>query len=120
MQRDILFLLKPDFTDGQTNSSGEAIRFFCPDCLLVEGALSVFPQLRQHVDIRYVDFARPRQAIVALLGEAHQGCPVLVLAPGRTPPNGVVVGQVGDTSFIADGKGITRYWAERFSTSLPH
>lgn len=76
MERDVLFLLRPDFRDA---AQGEQ-PFFCPDSALVEGLLSFYPQLRQQLDVRYVDFPRPRPAIVALLGEQHQNCPVLVVA----------------------------------------
>ena len=65
MERDVLFLLRPDFRDA---AQGEQ-PFFCPDSALVEGLLSFYPQLRQRLDVRYVDFPRPRPAIVALLGE---------------------------------------------------
>ena len=39
------------------------------------------------LDVRYVDFPRPRMEILSLIGEANQSCPVLVIADG--PPPGV-------------------------------
>ncbi len=48
------------------------------DCAPIEGLLACYPGLREHLDIRYVNFARPRQAMVDLVGEAHQGCPTLL------------------------------------------
>ena len=67
MERDTLFLLKEAFVDG----GGQP--YFCPDCATVNGVLSYFPALRHDLDVRYVDFQRPRSEIVALLDEAHQG-----------------------------------------------
>lgn len=79
MSRDILFLLHPRFLSEQ----GE--RQFCPDCMIVEGVLACFPDLRTRLDVRYVDFPRPRQDIVDLVGAAKQGCPMLIRQGGDGP-----------------------------------
>ncbi len=79
MDRDVLFLLKEAFNDGTGRP------YFCPDCAYVNGVLSYFPTLRHHLDIRYVDFQKPRQMIVDMIGLEHQGCPVLILA--KPPPS---------------------------------
>ncbi len=77
MKRDVLYLLKEAFPDGG------GLPYFCPDCAYINGVLSYFPSLRHRLDIRYVDFPRPRQEIVDLIGLEHQGCPVLILS---SPP----------------------------------
>lgn len=74
-----LFLLKPDFQDINRNAD---VKYFCPPCALIEGVLSFYPQLRNQLEVTYVDFVRPRPAIIALIGEANQSCPVLVLEDG--------------------------------------
>lgn len=74
-----LFLLKPDFQD--INRKADA-KYFCPPCALIEGVLSFYPRLRNELEITYVDFVRPRPAIIELIGEANQSCPVLVLDDG--------------------------------------
>ena len=74
-----LFLLKPDFQDVNRNAES---RYFCPPCALIEGVLSFYPQLRNELEVTYVDFVRPRQAIIDLIGEENQGCPVLILEDG--------------------------------------
>lgn len=74
-----LFLLKPDFQDINRNADA---KYFCPPCALIEGVLSFYPQLRNELEVTYVDFMRPRPAIVDLIGEENQGCPVLVLDDG--------------------------------------
>ncbi|MDO9615024.1 MAG: DUF3088 family protein, partial [Bacteroidota bacterium] len=38
--------------------------------------------LRNELEVTYVDFVRPRPAIVDLIGEENQGCPVLILEDG--------------------------------------
>jgi len=75
-----LFLIKPDFKDLQRSSEN---KYFCPNCATMEGLLSFYPRLRNELEIHYVDFQRPRPAIVALIGEANQSCPVLVLDDGK-------------------------------------
>jgi len=74
-----LFLLKADFQD--VNRNPEA-KYFCRDCTPIEGLLSYYPELRNEIEVVYVDFARPRKVLVDLLGEENQGCPVLVLDDG--------------------------------------
>ena len=74
-----LFLLKPDFQDINRNAE---TKYFCPPCALIEGVLSFYPQLRNELEITYVDFVRPRPAIIELIGEANQSCPVLILEDG--------------------------------------
>ncbi len=115
MARDTLFLLTEDFRDG------DGAPYYCPDCALVTGLLSYFPRLRHGLDIRYVDFARPRAELVALLGEAHQGCPVLVLAAPPPPEAiGLISGQVDGRCFVAGATAIGRYWSQAHGTSRPH
>jgi hypothetical protein len=73
MERPVLFLLKPGFfADGRGP-------LYCPACATLEGLFVYEPSLREHVDVRYVDFPRPRVEVVAMLGEGQQGLPVLVM-----------------------------------------
>ena len=75
-----LFLIKPDFKDPNRNGDSN---YFCTNCVTLEGLLSFYPRLRNELEVSYVDFARPRPAIVDLIGEANQSCPVLVLDDGK-------------------------------------
>jgi hypothetical protein len=56
---------------------------YCSDSAPVEGVLSFFPQLRQLVDIHYLEFPRPREPLVKALGDQYQSLPVLILAADR-------------------------------------
>jgi hypothetical protein len=56
---------------------------YCSDSAPVEGVLSFFPQLRQLVDIHYLEFPRPREPLVKALGDQNQSLPVLILADNR-------------------------------------
>ena len=76
MQRDVLFLLKPGFHDPDLPGQD----FYCWHCALMEGVLASFPDLKPNLDVRRIAFARPRADVTALIGEAHQSLPVLVLA----------------------------------------
>jgi hypothetical protein len=74
-----LFLIKADFLDA---NRADGKRYFCPECSPIEGLLSYYPRLREELEVHYVDFNRPRKVLVDLIGEANQGCPVLVLDDG--------------------------------------
>lgn len=115
MAKDKLFLLKPGFPD---NGEGP---FYCPGCAEVEGLLGYHHLLRQQLEITYVDFPRPRPAIVELIGEANQSAPVLVLAekPGELPP-GVPVQEYQGRYFVAEAKEIGYYLAHKYGTARSH
>jgi hypothetical protein len=78
-------------------------------------------ELRHAVDVRYVDFQRPRPEVIARLGEANQSCPVLVLAAG-SPGDGPEVKRAEGqgTRFVSGARDIGNHWANRFGTSRPH
>lgn len=115
MKRDVLYLLKEAFPDGG------GLPYFCPDCAYINGVLSYFPSLRHHLDIRYVDFPRPRQEIVDLIGLEHQGCPVLILS--SPPPMDAMQLMTGESKgrfFISGPKAISQYWSHVYGVSRPH
>ena len=97
-----LFLLKPDFQDSNRNLSS---KYICPPCTMMEGILSFYPRLRDEMEVNYVDFQRPRQAIIDLIGEENQGCPVLILDDG---------------SFIGDENEIIRHLVANHRIGEPH
>lgn len=104
--RPILFLLPPDFLDPE---EGEG-PFVCPHCMAVEGLLSVYPQLRRELDIRYVPFKRPRTAIIEVIGEEHQSVPVLVMPKGwkSADERQFFVGEHAIADTLAEAFGIGR------------
>jgi hypothetical protein len=75
--KDQLYLLRPGFKNAGMGP------FYCSDSAPVEGVLGFFPELRTTLDVHYLEFARPRAALVAALGEQHQSLPVLVIAADR-------------------------------------
>lgn len=85
MNKPILFLIRPNSRSDRPEG------WYCPDCAIIEGVLSYYPQLRHVIDIRHVDFPRPRAALVALVGEGHQDCPCLLLDPSRGPAHAPVI-----------------------------
>ncbi|RQR50162.1 DUF3088 domain-containing protein [Burkholderia sp. Bp9126] len=110
--KDTLFILRPGFfkdTDGP---------FYCGDSVAVEGLLSFFPQLRDAIDVEYVDAPRPRQPIVALIGEANQSAPVLVLAQARVPTDGAIdVKESNGRRFIDAPADIRRYLSSQYGVA---
>ena len=108
-------MLKEDFPDGP------GLPYFCPDCAMITGVLSYFPKLRYSLDVRYVEFPAPRNAIVELIGKENQNCPVLILdeAPGMDAI-GFLTGQANGKCFISGAKAISKYWSHIHGLSRPH
>ena len=115
MQRDILFLLKEKFDDGPGQP------YYCPQCAEITGVLAYFPELKHKLDIRFVDFPRPRKDVIALIGEAHQGCPVLVLAEKPLADAvELMSGNFNGRYFVSGPREIAAYWARVNGISRPH
>jgi hypothetical protein len=111
--KDQLYLLKPGFTNADLGL------LYCGDSVAVEGMLSFFPALREVVDVHYLDFPRPRAALVEALGEANQSVPVLILAEDREISDaGVTPRFAGKARFIADERLIRRYLSSQFGFPL--
>ena len=114
MKLDQLYLLKHDFQDqGKT--------YYCPGCAEMIDLLEFYPALKRNIEIRYLDFARPRQELIALLGEAHQSCPVLVIA---TDPKNLSahlkVQHANGHAFVANTREIGQYLAHVHGIGIPH
>ena len=114
MNVDKLFLLKPDFQDGGDQ------RYYCPHCAQLEGVLSFYPHLRKEIDVEYIDFARPRLAILKLLGEENQDAPVLVVGGSWPASLKVQHNLASDRVFISGEENIELYLAQRYGIGLAH
>jgi hypothetical protein len=114
MARDTLFLLRPDFEDPAYPGR----RFYCWHCALIEGVLASFPKLTAQIDVERVAWPRPREAVIALVGEQNQLLPLLVLAPGTTSAR--QTGTYRGRTFIADKDGILAALSERHGFPDPH
>ncbi len=114
MSKPILFTLKPNLVEGGRT-------YYCPDCAMVAGVLSYHPDAAAALDLRPVDFARPRPAVIELLGAANQGCPVLILPAGAAaPPAEVHPRTANGHVFIAGARDITTYLALIHGSTFPH
>jgi hypothetical protein len=81
----------------------------------VEGLLGFFPQLRDLVDIHYLEFPRPRRLLVQALGESNQSLPVLILAANRQLKDPELEpSHVNGTAFFTDEKSIRHYLSTQF------
>lgn len=107
MTRDRLFLLRPDFEDPAYPGR----RFYCWHCALIEGLLASFPALAERLDVERVAWPKPRQAVIALVGEENQWLPLLVLANGATSPH--QTGSYQGRAFIDDKDAILAVLSER-------
>jgi len=109
---DRLYLLNPGWFDDQGGP------WFCPPGAVIEGVLSFYPQLRAELQVTYLDHPRPRPAVVAEVGEAHQGCPILVLDDASDWSEAPVSAATG-RRFLQD-EAIIPYLAARYGIGLPH
>lgn len=105
MANDTLYLIDPGF-EVADRSDGP---FVCPFCNQVEGLLASFPQLALDIEVVRVPFQRPRSAVIAVVGEANQALPLLVL--GDAPPSDAK--SHGEVRFVADTDRILELLAER-------
>ncbi len=114
MQRHVLFLLKPGFYDDKGGP------FFCPNCAAVEGFLKYAPEVGSQLDVRRIDFPRPRKEIVELIGAKSQGCPVLVLDEvSELPPKAKRSEETG-RAYISGSIEICQFLGRTFGTVTPH
>lgn len=107
--KDQLFILRPGFFEGGKGP------FYCGDSVSVEGLLSFFPTLRTAVDVNYADAQKPRADIVALIGEANQSAPVIVLSPETVVlDQSIKLETSGGLRFIDDPPAIRQYLSSQF------
>jgi hypothetical protein len=112
MAKDKIFLITPGFSDPA--QPGET--FVCPSCNQVEGLLASFPALAANIEVERVAFQRPRQPVVALLGEANQSLPLLLLADDAPADASTHEG----LRFVNDTKRILALLAERHGFPKVH
>lgn len=116
---DILFLLRPNFTDSLRDQDGKL--YYCPDCALIEGVLSYYPNIRQQIDIRYIDFPHPRREIIELVGDSHQGCPNLILdIAHHDMVDASRYHQYGGRLYTTDPKLVLAYFSDSFGLPVAH
>jgi hypothetical protein len=114
MGKHVLFLLKPGF---KANEGGP---FYCPGCAVVEGFLKYAPEIETRIDIRRIEFPRPRKEIVDLLGEANQGCPVLVLDESSAFPTEAKKSEETGRAYLSDAREICEFLGRTFGVVRPH
>jgi hypothetical protein len=113
--RDQLFLLPAAFLDPAVGPG----TFHCIECARIEGLLSYQPELRAQIDVRHVPHARPRAALVELLGEPFQNCPALVIAsPGSSTP--ARRSSVTGRHYCTGADEVTAYLVAVYGLSAPH
>src|SRR5690349_16056831 len=95
LPRDTLFVLRPGFLDKGT-------RWFCPYSAQVVGFLDYYPEVRDTLEIVELDFAKPRQPMIDLVGPDHQSAPLLVLHESAEPPHdlGIPIGEAQGRKFV--------------------
>ncbi len=114
MDRDRLFLVKPDFQDPAF--PGE--RFYCWHCALMEGLLASFPALSQPLDVERIDWPHPRAGLIRLLGPDNQSVPLLLLA--GTVSSELPHKQHDERRFIDDKDTILAALSQRHGLPSPH
>lgn len=108
--KDILFLL----TGAWEGVDGPRL---CTDCCLMEGVLLGNPHWREAITIVRIEHQRPRPEITALLGEAHQNAPTLILAD-ETKAHAKVE-TANDRRFLTDPIAICQQLAITYGGAQP-
>ena len=107
--KDQLYLLRPGFSNAGLGP------MYCSDSAPVEGMLSFFPELRQMVDVHYLEFPRPRKQVVEALGEQHQSLPVLIIAANRQVKEQELEPQTSNgRRYFADERAIRHYLSTQY------
>ena len=107
--KDQLYLLRPGFSNAGMGP------FYCSDSAPVEGVLSFFPQLRELIEVHYLEFPRPRQSLVKALGEQNQSLPVLILAHGQKVVDAELnPHEANGRQFFAHEKQIRQYLSTQY------
>jgi Protein of unknown function (DUF3088) len=108
--KDQLYLLRPGFMNAGMGP------LYCSDSAPVEGVLSFFPQLRELVDIHYLEFPRPREPLVKALGDQNQSLPVLILAANRKINDAELEPRSANGRwFFADQSSIRHYLSTQYN-----
>ena len=82
MKRDTLFLLTSEFL----NPGLPERRFYCWECMLLEGVLARFgPALRNRVDAVRLPWPKPRSEFISRFGLENQDLPLLLLSNDEAP-----------------------------------
>ena len=114
MGKPILFVLKPGFYDGDEGP------FYCPHSAAIEGILKYLPEIEEKVDVRRIDFQRPRKEVIDLIGEENQGSPVLVLdTDSEVLPEAQVYEKTG-RAFMHGTMEIGNFLSRTFGVMRPH
>ena len=112
--RDRLFLLDPLFDDPALPGRN----FYCRDCITVDGLLANFPEQAATLEVIRIAFQRPRNAVIAAIGEANQNLPVLVFADDAPPE--LADGEHQGTRFVGDFKRLLHALHTRHGFPEPH
>lgn len=73
--------------------------------------LAAFPDLACRLDIEHVAWPKPRQEVIALVGEDNQSLPLLILADGETSVH--QTGEHNGRALVSDKDKILAALAER-------
>ena len=114
MGKHILILLKPGFYDGEEGP------FFCPHSAALEGLLTYVPELPSTIEVRRIDFPRPRQEIIDLLGEENQFTPVLIVDENsKNDPQAQISAATGRSFFLGEIE-ISKFLHRELGIIKPH
>ncbi len=116
--KDRLFLLNPNFTDIKKDNVEQI--YYCPYNAMLEGILHYFPDLRNQLEINYINFPRPRKQIIELLGEENQGLPLLIIERKDIDISALEVMQYKEKLFIKGSDAIALYLSMAYKIPKPH
>ncbi len=87
---------------------------------MLEGVLKYYPEIKQKLEITYIDFPRPRKQIIELLGEENQNMPILIIERRDIDLIALNIRTYNDIVFLTGSDDIVRYFSLVFLIPLPH
>lgn len=87
---------------------------------MLEGVIKYYPELKDHFEIVYIDFPRPRNKVIDLLGEENQSLPSLVINNNVMDLSSLNAKYSNDQLFLISAEDILKYFAQQHGIPLPH
>lgn len=112
MSHDTLFMLPPGFEDNNRHE-------YCPECVEMWGLLSMFPSIKESLDVSYAPIHKPRPDMVDILGDKNQNCPTLVLHTDSPRFENCGIMTYRGHDFINNARDIGKYYFHRYGTPWP-
>lgn len=85
---------------------------------MLEGLLALYPHLANLIEVQRIEWSRPRQDVIDLIGAQNQSLPVLILA--HAAPDGLETDEFEGRRFVEGKDRILQALSALYGLPLPH